>query len=224
MNFMPQVFIGQVKTTEQCGDSAIFKTPILSTLELSRLGLQGDEQADQRVHGGADRALCHYPQEHYEYWQQQYPALANIFMTSAFGENLSTIGMNETNVHMGDVYQWGNSLIQVTQPRSPCYKLNGLTGIDDFALTMQESGKIGWLYRVIRTGMVSAAEPLQLIQRSCELSISEVTAIAFHEVYNETNTKKLLSAAGLSASWTATMLNRLKTEKIEDFSRRLFKG
>ncbi|WP_143691332.1 MOSC domain-containing protein, partial [Wohlfahrtiimonas larvae] len=127
----------------------------------------------------------------------------------------------EENVHIGDVYQWGTAIIQVTQPRSPCFKLSGLTQQDDFALVMQGSGKIGWLYRVIKVGVVSVKDPLVLLNRG-SISVAETVAIAFHQDYNEANTQRLLSAAGLSASWTATMIKRLQTKQIESFERRLF--
>lgn len=221
MSYLPLVFIGPTITTAYCGETAMEKKAVVNSIELTNLGLMGDEQADKRVHGGPDRALCHYPREHYELWQKQYPELKSLFRASAFGENISTVGMTEENVHIGDVYQWGTSIIQVTQPRSPCFKLSGLTQQDDFALVMQESGKIGWLYRVIKTGTVSANDPLVLLNRGA-ISIAETVAIAFHQDYNEANTKRLLSAAGLSASWTATMIKRLQTKEIESFNGRLF--
>ncbi|MGL4674463.1 MAG: 6-hydroxyaminopurine reductase [Wohlfahrtiimonas sp.] len=221
MSYLPLVFIGPTITTDYCGETAMEKKAVVDSIELTNLGLMGDEQADKRVHGGPDRALCHYPREHYELWQTQYPELKSLFRASAFGENISTIGMTEENVHIGDVYQWGTAIIQVTQPRSPCFKLNGLTQLSDFSCTMQESGKIGWLYRVIKAGTVSENEPLILLNRGA-ISIAETIAIAFHQDYNDANTKRLLSAAGLSASWTATMVKRLQTEEIESFNNRLF--
>ena len=221
MSYLPLVFIGPTIITDYCGETAMEKKAVVDSIELTNLGLMGDEQADKRVHGGPDRALCHYPREHYELWQTQYPELKSLFRASAFGENISTVGMTEENVHIGDVYQWGAAIIQVTQPRSPCFKLSGLTQQDDFALVMQESGKIGWLYRVIKAGTVSANDPLVLLNRGA-ISIVETVAIAFHQDYNEANTKRLLSAAGLSGSWTATMIKRLQTKEIESFNGRLF--
>lgn len=221
MSYLPLVFISPTIITDYCGETAMEKKAVVNSIELTNLGLMGDEQADKRVHGGPDRALCHYPREHYELWQKQYPELKSLFRASAFGENISTVGMTEESVHIGDVYQWGTAIIQVTQPRSPCFKLSGLTQQGDFALVMQESGKIGWLYRVIKAGTVSANDPLVLLNRGA-ISIAETVAIAFHQDYNEANTKRLLSTAGLSASWTATMIKRLQTKEIESFNGRLF--
>lgn len=223
MSYQPRVFIGSVISTDDCGDTAIKKHAVVDNIELTKLGLVGDEQAEKRVHGGPDRALCHYPCEHYEFWQREYPELKYLLRASAFGENISTIGMTEDNVYMGDLYQWGTAVIQVTQPRSPCFKLNDLTQQADFSWVMQTSGKIGWLYRVIQPGTVSVNDPLVLLNRSSDVSIAETTAIAFHQPYDEANTRRLLLAAGLSASWTATMIKRLQTQQVESFDRRLYR-
>lgn len=98
-------------------------------------------------HGGPDPcALCHYPQEHYHYWSEQFPQLADLFNAPAFGENISTTGLTEEeNVFIGDIYQWGDA-IQVTQPRYPCYKLNTVTDINDFSQLMQDSGFVAGSY------------------------------------------------------------------------------
>lgn len=121
-------------------------------LMLTELGLEGDEQAEKKVHGGPDRALCHYPREHYLYWAREFPEQAELFVAPAFGENLSTDGLTESNVYMGDIFRWGEALIQVSQPRSPCYKLNYHFDISDIAQLMQNTSKVGWLYSVIAPG------------------------------------------------------------------------
>nr|WP_222717635.1 6-hydroxyaminopurine reductase [Providencia sp. JUb39] len=218
----PQVFIGTIQSTAHCGVSAIHKRAVDGVLTLNSLGIEGDEQAETRFHGGPDRALCHYPQEHYEFWRQRYPQLEDLFLPSAFGENLSTQGMTEENVFIGDIYAWGDARIQVTQPRSPCYKLNGLTGVENFAQVMQDEGRCGWLYRVIKGGSVGADTPLKLLSRNSDVSMQEAIMIAFHAPYDEELYRRLLSAAGLSASWSLTMQNRLEHHKIEEFSHRLF--
>ncbi|WP_272656535.1 MULTISPECIES: 6-hydroxyaminopurine reductase [unclassified Providencia] len=222
MSCLPQVFIGKVQETQSCGQSANHKQAADGLLALGQLGLEGDEQAEKRFHGGPDRALCHYPREHYHYWLNAYPELEDLFVASAFGENISTQGMTEENVFIGDIFAWGNARIQVTQPRSPCYKLNGLTGIENFAQLMQERGCCGWLYRVIKTGNVSENEPLTLLSRNSDVSVQEAIMIAFHAPYDEQLYQRLLSAAGLSASWSLTMQNRLEHHQIEEFSHRLF--
>ncbi|ELZ5940547.1 6-hydroxyaminopurine reductase [Providencia stuartii] len=222
MQIHPQVYIGEVKATRECGQSAIHKRQVDGLLSLGQLGLEGDEQAEKRFHGGPDRALCHYPAEHYPFWTNAYPELESLFTPPAFGENISTQGMTEENVFIGDIYAWGDARIQVTQPRSPCYKLNGLTGVENFAQRMQENGRCGWLYRVIKTGTISTATPITLLSRNSDVSVQEAIMIAFHAPFDEELYQRLLGAAGLSASWSLTMQNRLEHRRIEAFSHRLF--
>ncbi|MDX7992359.1 MOSC domain-containing protein, partial [Xenorhabdus littoralis] len=125
-------------------------------------------------------------------------------------------------LYIGDIFQWGETLIQVTQPRSPCYKLNTITSISDFAEMMQNTGRCGWLYRVISSGFVSTGEPLKLLSRNSDVSVKEAISIAFHSPFDEEQYRRLMGAAGLSASWNLTMQNRILHGRIEDFNRRLF--
>ncbi|MBP6563563.1 MAG: 6-N-hydroxylaminopurine resistance protein [Neisseriaceae bacterium] len=217
----PQVYQGKIQAYAGIDPSAIAKTRTQGLLTLTALGLANDEQAETRFHGGPDRALCHYPREHYGYWQQALPQLADRFQAAAFGENLSTEGMTEEHVFIGDVYQWGACMIQVTQPRSPCYKLNQHFGVADLSGHMQSSGRCGWLYRVVAAGTADASEPLRLIARTSTVSVAEAINIAFALPFDATLSQRLLSATGLSASWSKTMLLRLQNGVVEDFNRRL---
>lgn len=219
--YYPHIYLGKILPYEGSSPSAIAKCAVKQQVILNALGLEGDEQAEKKVHGGPDRALCHYPREHYDHWRAQYPTLHAHFQAPAFGENISTIGLTEENVYIGDIFRWGNALIQVTQPRSPCYKLNYHFGIHDLSEIMQNSGKCGWLYRVVSTGEVGPNQPLELLSHTSNVSVAEAIAIAFHMPFDQQRCQRLLSAAGLSASWSKTMQMRLLNEKIEDFSYRL---
>lgn len=185
----PQVYIGKIEPYSGSSPSAIGKRQVQGGIMLTPLGLEGDEQAETRFHGGPDRALCHYPREQ--------------------------------NVHIGDIYRWGGAIIQVTQPRSPCYKLNFHFAIKDMSVMMQQTGYCGWLYRVISPGKISESHPLALLARTSDISVSEAIAIAWHMPFDEEQYRRLLAAAGLSASWSKTMLTRIEEGKIEDFNRRL---
>lgn len=218
----PYVYIGRIQPYSGGDPSAIDKLLVEGSLMLTALGLAGDEQAEKRVHGGPDRALCHYPREHYAYWQRQFPDQAERFEAPAFGENLSTLGMDEQTVFIGDIYRWGKALIQVTQPRSPCYKLNFHHNITNLSLLMQQTGYCGWLYRVISAGEVGSDQPLTLASRNSEISVAEATAIAFHLPYDQEQYRRLLATAGLSASWCRTLQNRCLNGQIENFNHRLF--
>ena len=125
-------------------------------------------------------------------------------------------------MYIGDIFQWGEALIQVTQPRSPCFKLNFHFGISDMACQMQDAGKTGWLCSVVAAGLVSADAPLILASRVSDVSVREAIAIAWHMPFDDSQYHRLLSAAGLSKSWTRTMQKRRLSGKIEDNSRRLW--
>ncbi|RDK92744.1 MOSC domain-containing protein YiiM [Enterobacillus tribolii] len=221
MMLQPDVYIGAIADYDGSRPSAIAKRQVSGSVMLTALGLEGDEQAEKRHHGGPDRALCHYPREHYAFWQRQYPQQADLFCAPAMGENLSTLGMTEESVFIGDIYRWGEALIQVTQPRSPCFKLNYHTGIERFAVQMQDCGYCGWLYRVVAEGMVGRHHGLELASRNSDVSVAEAIAIAFQMPFDAGEYRRLMSAAGLSASWSRTMQQRLLNGKIEDMNQRL---
>ncbi|PDO83020.1 6-hydroxyaminopurine reductase [Kosakonia sacchari] len=216
-----EVFVGKIRDYQGSRPSAIAKLQVEGELTLTETGIAGDEQAEKSYHGGTDRALCHYPREHYAHWAQMFPQQAALFCAPAFGENLSTSGLTEKNVFIGDIFRWGDALIQVTQPRSPCFKLNFHFGINDMSTQMQSSGRTGWLYRVIAGGNVSAEAPLELVSRVSDVSVYDAAAIAWFQPFDDEQYHRLLSAAGLSASWTRTMQKRRLSGKIEDNSRRL---
>lgn len=222
MHFPVDVFIGKIRDYDGSRPSAIAKVQMDGELELTELGLLGDEQAEKKIHGGPDRALCQFPREHYADLIRDFPEQASLFCAPAFGENLSTEGMTEHNVFIGDIYRWGETLIQVTQPRSPCFKLNFHFAISDMASLMQNSGKVGWLYRVIAPGKVFTDAPLELVSRLSDVSVYDAAAIAWHMPFDDDQYHRLLSAAGLSVSWSRTMQKRRLSGKIEDNSRRLW--
>lgn len=222
MQYPVDVFIGKVREYEGSRPSAIAKVQVEGELSLTSRGLAGDKQAEKKIHGGPDRALCHYPREHYEQWAREFPQQAAWFVAPAFGENLSTVGLTEENVFIGDIFQWGEALIQVTQPRSPCFKVNFHSGINDLSGLMQEKARCGWLYRVVAEGKTTADTPLALVSRVSDIAVKEAAAIAWHMPFDDEQYHRLLSAAGLSASWAKTMQKRRLSGKIESFSRRLW--
>ena len=222
MHYPVNVFVGKVRDYDGSRPSAIGKIQVDGELTLGDLGLEGDEQAEKKIHGGPDRALCHYPREHYAHWARELPQQADLFCAPAFGENLSTEGLTEKNVYIGDIFRWGEALIQVTQPRSPCFKLNYHFAVSDMAQLMQNSGKTGWLYRVVAGGRVSSDAPLTLVSRLSDVSVHEAGAIAWQMPFDDEQYHRLLSAAGLSVSWSRTMQKRRLSGKIENNSRRLW--
>ena len=143
--------------------SGIVKEPVAApTVALDLLNLEGDRQADLTVHGGPDKAVYVYPSEHLPRWNAE---LGMTFGIGTFGENLTTAGWLEDEVCIGDVWVWGDALLQVTQPRSPCYKLATVTGRPDLLKRFVRNGRTGWYLRVLRPGDVPVAGPIEVAAR-----------------------------------------------------------
>lgn len=145
--------------------TGIFKTPVRGPVWLGSLNLDGDGQGDVRIHGGADRAAHAYPSEHYAYWREQLGEAGLEY--SAFGENLTTAGLLESSVCLGDAYELGEAVVQVTQPRLPCWRVARRFRVKDMAVRMRTSGRVGWHLRVLREGHVEAGLPMRLVERPC---------------------------------------------------------
>ncbi len=143
--------------------SGIGKRPVAAEhLHLDTLNLEGDRQADLTVHGGVDKAVYAYPSEHLPRWNEE---LGVNFGIGTFGENLSTAGGLEDEVRIGDVWAWGDALLQVSQPRSPCYKLATVTGRPDLLKRLVRAGRTGWYLRVLEPGTVPVAGPIRVVAR-----------------------------------------------------------
>ncbi|WP_085296832.1 MOSC domain-containing protein [Cognaticolwellia mytili] len=227
--YLTKIYCGKVKKRYGI-ETAIDKQPVTTNLYLSIEGLAGDECADKIHHGGLDRALHQYPSEHYAYWQDKYGANSMISnadndnkQTAGMGENLSSIGMTELTVCLGDRYQWGEAIIEVSQPRSPCFKLNKRWDIENLSIDMQGVSRCGWLYRVIQPGTVSVDEPLKLITRVTHaMTIAEVCEIFFGDPLNYEKLRVLKQQSTLSDSWMDKVKQRLATNEIENWNFRLF--
>lgn len=145
--------------------SAIHKEPVAGPVAVTRLGLAGDEQADLTVHGGPDKAVHHYPHDHYAFWREalgDHPLLADH---GAFGENVSTRGLTEEQVCIGDRWRLGSALVEVSQGRQPCWKLDHRFGGLPVNARMVKRRCAGWYYRVIEDGAVAAGDTLSLVDR-----------------------------------------------------------
>ncbi len=163
--------------------SAIRKHPVPGPVIATATGLAGDQQADPRYHGGLDKAIHHYPFEHYAAWRTELPQQAAQFQTpGAFGENLSTQGLTEANICLGDCFQIGTAVIQVSQGRQPCWKLNARFDIPDMIERVRASGRTGWYYRVLQPGEIKPGDPFERVQRLLpEWPLTRLWQVLFHE-------------------------------------------
>lgn len=174
------VNVGQPREVKFRGGSVltgIFKQPVTGKVAVHELNLAGDRQADLTVHGGRDKAIYCYPVEHYPYWAAELPGTELPY--GMFGENLTTEGLDETSVYIGDQYRIGSAVFQVTQPRTPCYKLGIKFGRADMVEKFWSSRRSGFYFSVIAEGELSAGDR---IERTAigpgEVSIAEVLQLA----------------------------------------------
>lgn len=160
------VLVGKVRAFRGENEpSAIGKQPVEHAVAVGALGLAGDEQADRAVHGGIDKAIHHYPADHYAGWRQQLGDVPLLDTPGAFGENISTTGLNETNVFLGDRFRLGTALVEVSQARQPCWKLDHRFGTKGVMAQVVKTRRTGWYYRVLEPGQVRAGDTLELVER-----------------------------------------------------------
>ena len=145
--------------------SGFVKHPVAGPVRVGKLNIEGDQQADLRVHGGPDKAVYAYASANYRLWLQEFPEHAARLTPGVFGENLTILGLLEADIRVGDVHAIGSARLQVCQPRQPCFKL-GLR-FDDNRLprAMLRSGRSGWYYRVLDEGVLTAGDEVRLLER-----------------------------------------------------------
>lgn len=140
--------------------TSILKEPVSGQVRVERLNLEGDEQSDLSVHGGLDKAVYVYPHEHYEYWREQLPRLD--FPWGAFGENITSVGLDENVIQIGDRLSAGSAEFVVTQPRLPCYKLGVRFDRVDMVKRFQQSGRPGIYLAVLRPGTIATGDAIEV--------------------------------------------------------------
>ncbi len=160
------VLLGKVRPFR--GDdepSAIGKLPVAHPVAVGPMGLAGDEQADRTVHGGIDKAIHNYPADHYDWWRSHLGDVPLLVASGAFGENISTAGLDETNVFLGDRFRLGTALVEVTQARQPCWKLDHRFQAKGVMAQVVKTQRTGWYYRVLEAGQVQVGDALDLVER-----------------------------------------------------------
>ncbi|CUS45396.1 Uncharacterized protein conserved in bacteria [hydrothermal vent metagenome] len=145
--------------------SAIAKSPVAGPVKIGFLGLEGDEQADLSVHGGPDKALHHYPHDHYARWGEAREDEPILAAPGAFGENIATLGLTEDQVCIGDRFRLGRALIEISQGRQPCWKQGERLQWPALPALMVKERRSGWYYRVIEEGVAEPGETLAMVAR-----------------------------------------------------------
>jgi len=190
--------------------SAIAKHPVAdgTVLWLSLFNLAGDGQADLSVHGGPDKALYSYPSEHLPGWAAE---LDEPLGPAPFGENLSTVGVLESDVNIGDVWQWGDAYLQVCQPRSPCFKLALHRHQADIQKRLRGNGRTGWYLRVLEPGEVVVGWPIEVVRRdSAALTVADAhLAMSDRHLVDRPRIEALAHHPALAIEWRQPLIDRL---------------
>ena len=203
--------------------SAIGKRPVDAAVAIGPAGLEGDEQADRRNHGGPDKAIHHYPFDHYPAWRTDLPAPASLLdAVGAFGENISTLGLTEETVCVGDVFRLGTATVQVSQGRQPCWKLNHRFGVADMARRVQSTGRTGWYYRVLEPGTAAAGDGIALIDRPLpDWPLARILRAFYHDTGDLPILAGIAGLEPLATGWRTLARRRVESGRVEDWSGRL---
>ncbi len=176
------VCVGQPRLVEYNGEpvaTAIYKFPVEGKVRVLDFSLEGDAQADLRVHGGYSKSVYVYPSEHYEFWREELPEMELPF--GIFGENLTSEGLTEKDVRVGDRLKIGTAEFLVTEPRQPCYKLGIRFGRTDIIKKFAQSGRSGFYLAVAKKGELAAGDVIEIIEREeFGISIDEIVREKFN--------------------------------------------
>jgi len=182
--------------------SAFVKTSHSGLVAVTELGLQDDEQADLVAHGGPEKAIYGYALSRYPIWVHEFPALAGQFTGGAMGENLTISGLDESDLCVGDVHAIGSALLQVCQPRQPCFKFALRHGNKRLPKAMVRLGFSGWYYRVLKTGHLQAGDALVLHHRpNPDFAFSRLTQIVYHGHASRDELVRMAEMPELASQW-----------------------
>ena len=188
--------------------TSIFKAPVSGRVRVTRLNVQGDRQSDLSVHGGADKAVYAYPSEHYAFWRNELPGVD--FPWGAFGENLTTEGLLENNVHIGDRFRAGSAEFVVTQPRMPCFKLAIRFNRTDMVKRFLQSGRAGFYLAVVQEGDMGAGDSLVLVaEDNSHVTVADVVGLYAADAQNQDLLRRASELSALPESWREYFRERL---------------
>lgn len=189
-------------------NTGIFKQPVSGPVQLRALNLDGDRQADLAVHGGPNKAVYGYPSEHYNFWRQELPDMDLPW--GMFGENFTTQGLFEHELHIGDRLQIGSAILTVRQPRIPCYKLAAKFQRDDILERFLHSGRSGFYFSVEQEGVVKAGDAFSFLSAApLGITISEMNRLFATDKYNQDLLEKAIATAALPEDWKVYLMKRL---------------
>lgn len=180
--------------------TGIFKSPVHARVRMHTLNLDGDRQADLTVHGGPSKAVYAYPCEHYAYWRNELPGMELPW--GMFGENLTTHGLLEDEVNIGDRYRIGSAEVMVTEPRMPCYKLGLKFGRDDIIKRFLASRRTGFYFAVVQEGEVGTEDTIQPISRDSRgVTVADITSLYANKRRDLDLLRRAIQVEALPEAW-----------------------
>jgi MOSC domain-containing protein YiiM len=190
--------------------TGIFKAPVEGPVMMRRLNLDGDRQADLTVHGGPAKAFYAYPSEHYPLWKNELAEM--VLPWGMFGENLTTEGMVEDEIHIGDKFKIGEAIVMVTQPRTPCYKLALKFQRDDMLKRMLTNGRSGFYLALVQQSVVQAGDTIERIHEDPErISVAEINTLYRDDGKDANLLKRAANLEALPESWRDYLREELKS-------------
>lgn len=206
------LYLGQVHPMPGDGrPTAIFKQPVTTAVALGIDGLAGDQQADRRVHGGPEKAVHHYPARDLARLRARFADIAGQLQPGSMGENFSTADWDEADVCIGDVFRVGTAILQLSQPRSPCWKIDARHGVDGMAQFIDHEGISGWYYRVVQPGSVQAGDRIELVERNADpVSLQAFWALRREQRPDHAELRRVIDTPGLAPERRARLQQRLE--------------
>lgn len=211
MNAFPvTLFTGCVRLLPGSSRSTgMYKRQVDGPIALGPEGFAGDQQADRQVHGGPEKAVHLYPADHYPRLANRFPEAAAALVPGSLGENLSCPRLDEADIHLGDVFTLGAARLQLSQPRSPCWKIDSRFSCDGMAAFIAESGLTGWYFRVLQPGTVVPGDLLTLAERQPD-SLSLAAAMTLWRAHRPplAELERLAAAPALAPGWRRKIVER----------------
>lgn len=198
----------EVKWRGKVVRTSIFKAPVPGRVRVMRLNIEGDQQSDLSVHGGVEKAVYAYPSEHYAFWRSQ--IASTDFPWGAFGENLTTEGLLEDRVHIGDRFRAGTAEFIVTQPRMPCFKLGIRFNRPDMVKRFLRSGRVGFYFAVVQEGEIGAGDSVDLVaEDDSRITVADVVELYAVDAANQDLLRRASELSALPKSWREHFRERL---------------
>jgi MOSC domain-containing protein YiiM len=207
---------GRVQTVGSDSDdaelwtSAIRKAKVSGTARVHQTGIVGDEQADMVHHGGSDKAILAYAAQHYDQWNAEFPD--KCFEAGGFGENLTVTDLDESLCCIGDIFRVGDCVLEISQPRQPCWKLSRRWDLPRLAVLVQQNGRTGWYLRVVEPGQIEAGMTLELISRPFpEISVQWANTVMYAKPRRPADDQRLSQCPALSDAWRTDLEKRWRS-------------